>query len=651
MAKRTAERQLTQLNQHDDEDTDVQGSNFQKADEGELARRVIRKPKSRLRSAASNESTPKASFSGFAGFGATSSNVSEGSGSEQPKSSFTGFSFGQSSNATEKDTPAFGAGNAVKAGGFGSSGFGSSGFGSSGVTASATPAFGSSGTTASATPAFGSSGTTTATPAFGSGGFGAKPSAATDKPASAGFSFGATPSTTTDKPSGFSFGTQSSGFTFGKPAEPEKPAPSEPAKPTASTFSFGAFKPPTATAPSTASTGIFGKTSAQPSFKSGFVPPTSASTVPAAAEPTKSSSDDEFYRHIRGLNTSIQKKIADAIAVNAFVDLTPLLEQYRKHWKKVTEDFMPDTGAAVDTGKPAETAPVVSKAKEAAPVVSNAKETAPVVSKAAEPAPKKSSMFASLSPSTQPSKSAEPTKFAFGAQSAISATSPKPAETKFAFGAQSTSSSTSPKPAQGSPGGFSFNFNKPTPTTDATKKPFSFGFGKPTDTASSPPKPAFSFGLSKPVQSPTIDAGPLTGTSATDAQSDDEQEPDTARAPTTAGEEGETTVHKVRGKVYMWDSEKKAFKDLGVGNLRINTWETDGGDKRARVLCRQETTEKITLNASMFAKMMVEHKGNDKNVGLLAVVDAKPTRFMFRVKTTGEASELKKALDNVIASL
>ncbi|KAJ2129243.1 hypothetical protein IW136_005893, partial [Coemansia sp. RSA 678] len=378
MAKRTAERQLTQLNQHDDEDTDVQGSNFQKADEGELARRVIRKPKSRLRSAASNESTPKASFSGFAGFGAASSNVSEGSGSEQPKSSFTGFSFGQASNATEKDAPAFGAGNAVKAGGFGSSGFGSSG-----ATASATPAFGSSGTT-TATPAFGSSGTTAATPAFGSGGFGAKPSAATDKPASTGFSFGATPSTTTDKPSGFSFGTQSSGFTFGKPAEPSKPTPSEPAKPTASTFSFGAFKPPTATAPSTASTGIFGKTSAQPSFKSGFVPPTNASTVPATVEPTKSSSDDEFYRHIRGLNTSIQKKIADAIAVNAFVDLTPLLEQYRKHWKKVTEDFMPDTGAAVDTAKPAEAA-VVSKAKEAAPV-SNAEEAAPV-SKAEEAAP------------------------------------------------------------------------------------------------------------------------------------------------------------------------------------------------------------------------------------------------------------------------
>ncbi|KAJ2503542.1 hypothetical protein GGH96_000102 [Coemansia sp. RSA 1972] len=646
MAKRTAERQLTQLNQHDDEDSDVQGSNFQKADEGELARRVIRKPKSRLRTAASNESTPKASFSGFAGFGASSSNVSEASGSEQPKSSFTGFSFGQAApNVSEKDAPA--SGGAVKAGGFGSSGFGSSGFGSSGAAASATPAFGSSGAAASATPA------------FGSGGFGAKPSATTDKPASTGFSFGATPSTT-DKPAGFSFGTQSSGFTFGKPAvaEPSKPTPSEPAKPAASGFSIGAFKPPTATAPSTASTGMFSKTSALPSFKSGFIPPTSANTVPAAAEPTKSASDDEFYRHIRGLNASIQKKITDAIAVNAFVDLTPLLEQYQKHWKKVTEDFMPDTNTAVDTAKPVVTASVVSKA-----------DAAPVVSKAAEPAPIKSSMFASLSPPTQPSKPAETkfafgaqstssatsppkpaeTKFAFGTQSAISATSPKPAETKFAFGAQSTSSSTSPKPAQGSPGGFSFNFSKPAATTDAANKPFSFGFGKPS-TASSPPKPAFSFGMSKPMQSPT-DAGPPTATSATDAQSDDEQEPDTARAPTTAGEEGETTVHKVRGKVYMWDSEKKAFKDLGVGNLRINTWETDGGDKRARILCRQETTEKITLNASMFAKMMVEHKGNDKNVGLLAVVDAKPTRFMFRVKTTGEASELKKALDTVIASL
>ncbi|KAJ2481364.1 hypothetical protein IWW56_001794 [Coemansia sp. RSA 2131] len=617
MAKRTAERQLTQLNQHDDEDSDYQGSNFQKADEGELAKRVIRKPKSRLRSVNAATESPKASFSGFAGFGATSSNASEGSGSEQPKSSFKGFSFGQSASASEKDAQAVGASSA-KSGGFGSSGFGSSGFGSAAI------------------------------PAFGSGGFGAKPSAASDKPAGfsfgvkpsvasdkpAGFSFGAKPSTTTDKPSGFSFGTQSSGFTFGKPAaEPEKPTTLDTDKPTASSFSIGAFKPPSATAPSTASTGMFSKTSAQPSFKSGFVPPTGA-TQPKAepkAEPAKSASDDEFYRHIRGLNASIQKKITDAIAVNAFVDLTPLLEQYRKHWKQVTEDFMPDIGA-VDTAKPAVTEPVVSKAAE----------TAPVVSKAAEAAPKKSSMFASLSPPTQSSKPVEPTKFAFGAQSTSSATSPKPAETKFAFGAQSTSSSTSPKPASGSPGGFSFNFNKPTPTDapDAAKKPFSFGFGKPVDT-----KPAFSFGLNKPAQS--TDAEPKTPTD--DAQSDDE--PDTARAPTTAGEEGETTVHKVRGKVYMWDSEKKAFKDLGVGNLRINTWETDEGDKRARVLCRQETTEKITLNASMFAKMMVEHKGNDKNVGLLAVVDAKPTRFMFRVKTTGEASDLKKALDTVIASL
>ncbi|KAJ2358509.1 hypothetical protein GGF43_000755 [Coemansia sp. RSA 2618] len=642
MAKRTAERQLTQLNQHEEEDSsDHQGSSFQRADEGELARRVIRKPKSRLRSAnsaASVESAPKPAFSGFSGFGSTSSgNASaEASGSEQPpaKAAFKGFSFGQSaSSTTDKDakTPAFGS-SATGSGMFKPSGFGSSGttpaFGSGG----ATSAFGSSGTT----PAFGASGTT---PAFGSNSFGAKSSDAAEKPAS----------------SGFSFGTQTkSGFTFGKapaptatpaapaaatsvPSEPEKPAVSDASKPTpASSFSFPAFKPPTADAPSTSSTGMFAKSSAPPSFKSGFVPPGGAKAESVSAEPTKpaqdatgAASDDEFYRHIRGLNASIQKKIGDAIAVNAFVDLTPLLEQYRKHWKQVTEDFKPSSGAsATATTEP--TKPVLSAPAKAA------EDTKP-----AFPATTKSSMFASLSPpSTQTSKPAEPPKFTFGAQSSSSAASP-------------------PKPA----GGFSFNFSKPAADntdSDAAKKSFSFGFGKPNAAAaasdsSGAQKPAFSFGFAKPAAQSDSDNGPKTGNSAAnddDAQSDEEEpEADTARAPTTAGEEGETTVHKVRGKVYQWDNKDKQFKDLGIGNIRINTWDSDSGEKRARVLCRQETTEKITLNASMFAKMMVERKANDKNVGLLAVVDGKPTRFMIRVKAANEAEELQKALDSVIASL
>ncbi|KAJ1844757.1 hypothetical protein H4S02_003336, partial [Coemansia sp. RSA 2611] len=299
------------------------------------------------------------------------------------------------------------------------------------------------------------------------------------------------------------------------------------------------------------------------------------------SKPDTPADDDEFYRHIRGLNVSIQTKINDAIAANAFVDLTPLLEQYRRHWDQVTQDH-PSADASASS----------------------------------QPDP------------TIPTTSTEPAKLLFGA-----------------------ASPSKPPPASGA-GGFSFSFGKPVASTadDTDTKPsFSFGFAKPPAAAdpASPPQKPFSFGFGKPTA-----AEPAASDNADDASDHDADDPEPAvKSPTTAGEEGETTVHRVRGKVYQWDAAHKRFMDLGVGNLRINTWDAESGAKRARVLCRQESTEKITLNASMFANMMVERKDNDKNVGLLAVVDGKPTRYMLRVKTANEAKELKEAMEKVIATL
>ncbi|KAI9477556.1 hypothetical protein BX667DRAFT_496826 [Coemansia mojavensis] len=590
MGKRTAEHQLTQLNQHDEDDSsDYQGSSFQRANESELSRRVIKKPKSRLRSANSNtsDSAPKPAFTGFGGLGASSGNASaEGSSGEQPAaaSSFKGFSFGKSaSSASEAKQPSFGS-----------------------------TSFGSGST------AFGSG--STGTFKFGSGQAAAKPTVGTqpdtaNKPAASG---------------GFSFGTQTkSGFTFGKTSadasESAKPASSQDTKPSGtSSFSFPAFKPPTQ-AP-TLSTNKEPSNALPTSFKSGFVPPGGAKP-----EETKEASDDEFYRHIRGLNVSIQNKINDAIAVNAFVDLTPLLEQYVKHWKQVTQDY--------PTSKDTQGEAAESSTKEPSMVAQQpAQPPAQTTKPAQEPA--------------QISKPADPPKFSFGTSSA------KPAP-NFSFG-------TSPsKPAGGTTGGFSFSFGKPAPEaakndSGEAKKPFSFGFGdlaeKKTSPAASTQKPAFSFGFGKPAEaaSKPEDAKADASMNDNDAQSnggEEEEEKSEPKEPTTAGEEGETTVHSARCKVYMWDGKEKSYKDMGVGNLRVNTWDSDGGAKRARVLCRQETTEKITLNASMFANMMVECTGKDKNVGLLAVVDDKPTRYMLRVKNTQEATELSDALKKVIASL
>ncbi|KAJ2302771.1 hypothetical protein IWW55_003260 [Coemansia sp. RSA 2706] len=481
MAKRVADRQLTQLNQHEDDDSsDAQSAGFRRADDSELARRVIRKPKSRLRSANNPESTaqPKpAAFSGFAGFAPTSS--ADSSAAELPsKPAFSGFSFGQTTAA---------AADAAKPSTFGAA------FKSADESKEKPSTFGAMFKPGGATdeakekpPAFGA--------AFKSA------DEAKEKPSGFGAMF--KPGGETKETPTFSFGAQKStaGFTFGQ------------AKPAASSFSMPAFKPPTANAaPATTGSGMFasGTAAAAPKFSGGFVPPGAAKQQPLPkpdSKPDTSADDDEFYRHIRGLNVSIQTKINDAIAANAFVDLTPLLEQYRRHWDQVTQDHPPADASA-----------------------------------SSQPDP------------TIPATSAEPAKLSDNADDA-------------------------------------------------------------SDHDADDPEPS-------------------------------------VKSPTTAGEEGEATVHRVRGKVYQWDAAHKRFMDLGVGNLRINTWDAESGAKRARVLCRQESTEKITLNASMFANMMVERKDNDKNVGLLAVIDGKPTRYMLRVKTANEAKELKEAMEKVIATL
>ncbi|KAJ2844431.1 hypothetical protein GGI22_006880, partial [Coemansia erecta] len=60
MGKRTAEKQLTQLNQHEDDvddSTEHYGGGFHMAAKEKLSQRVIKKPRSRLRGAANTATT------------------------------------------------------------------------------------------------------------------------------------------------------------------------------------------------------------------------------------------------------------------------------------------------------------------------------------------------------------------------------------------------------------------------------------------------------------------------------------------------------------------------------------------------------------------------------------------------------------------
>ncbi|KAJ1916252.1 hypothetical protein GGI09_002638 [Coemansia sp. S100] len=617
MGKRGAEKQLTQLNQHE-EDTDHSSSDqngaqgFRKADVNTLAQRVIKVPKSRLRNTPAADAADKpatnSAFSGFSGFGspaaaapaAAAASASDTASESSSKGAFTGFSFGQT------------AANSKPAAGFGS-------FGASSTTgAFKMGAFGTAAKPVEATTAF----------SFGSA---ATPSTNSEEPAAAksAFTFGSKPSTTSNEPAkgGFSFDGKTSGaFSFGSkpqaPAEEKKPADSAPLsvdakKPAA--FSMPSFQPPTAASASGSS--AFVAQPAKPTFSSGFVPPaatstaaTSSSAMEVAESDTK---DEEFFKSIRGLNVSLQKRIADALDVNAFVDLTPLLEQYRQHW-----DLINNSAPASTTTAAASQAPVFDNSRLGAATTVSQPAPAPV------PAP-------------------EPT----------AVTAPK-----FSFGTASNTS-TSAQPAA-STGGFSFNFGKPNntasaaPATAATsdstvestaaKTPFSFGFGKPQDQTTAPDaekKPAFSFGFGGGAQQPAAAAADNDEGSANEDEGENEEEEE-KREPTTAGEEGETTEHQIRAKLYAWDKALNKYKDLGVGNFKVNTRPADNGTKRARFICRQEGSEKITLNAAMFKAMTIEI-ANKRDLGILVISEGLPTRYLVRVKTEAMAQALLGTMERV----
>ncbi|KAJ1948273.1 hypothetical protein EC988_005247 [Linderina pennispora] len=399
---------------------------------------------------------------------------------------------------------------------------------------------------------------------------------------------------------------------------PAEKAAETPAKPTTG-FSMPAFKPPTAADASNSGlkSSIFASQATKPTFSS-FVPP--AGSAPAAPAPKNDEvesmdedRDEEYYKNIRGLNVSIQKKINDAVSVNAFVNLAPLLEQYKKHWDAINKPA---------AGVPESDTKMVSPVKPTAPATFGAK---PEEAKPEEAKPEEAK------------KSEEKPVPAFGiaAASKESADSSQP---KFGFKAAVTSPA---KPSSG----FSFSFTKPSPASAAPaddKPKFSFGFSKPGESApAAQDKPKFSFGgigpsaASKPDESQNADD---------DAANDDEENVDEPpKKPTTAGEEGEITETETRSKLYKWDAEAKAYKDLGIGIFKVKSWTADGA-KRARLLCRQVGSDKLTLNVSVFREMVTDHQDGKKEVVVMVIVDGKPVRYLVRVKTP----EMAKALYDVI---
>ncbi|KAJ1907071.1 hypothetical protein IWQ60_011938 [Tieghemiomyces parasiticus] len=100
MGKREADKQLTQLNQFEEDNAGGSegSSGFARASEDVIAKRVIKMPKSRKAKVANDGTTAKASsaFAGFAGFGTPATSAA----SEGTAGTLSGFSFGSASKTS-----------------------------------------------------------------------------------------------------------------------------------------------------------------------------------------------------------------------------------------------------------------------------------------------------------------------------------------------------------------------------------------------------------------------------------------------------------------------------------------------------------------------------------------------------------------------
>ncbi|PWN35064.1 uncharacterized protein FA14DRAFT_178445 [Meira miltonrushii] len=189
-----------------------------------------------------------------------------------------------------------------------------------------------------------------------------------------------------------------------------------------------------------------------------------------------------------------------------------------------------------------------------------------------------------------------------------------------------------------------------TSASTETAKTFSFSAPKPAATGSGASTPTFAF---KPTPSvaaaaPAIgkDASETSGepgsgaTSGDDSAGASDKTKSALLAGTGEGEEDENSLHEVRCKI--WNLSDGKWNDLGIGALKIKKHKTTS---KKRVLVRNEGNGKVTVN---FNIMSTFKPTQDKNVVTFLGFDqtGKPTNYRCKIKTEGDAKDLKEALEN-----
>ncbi|ONH70482.1 Nucleoporin NUP2 [Pichia kudriavzevii] len=245
----------------------------------------------------------------------------------------------------------------------------------------------------------------------------------------------------------------------------------------------------------------------------------------------------------------------------------------------------------------------------------------------------------------KPEDKKEETKpaFTFGSNTA---TQPSNTISAFQFGSSNSSSGTSAP-------SYAFSFGKKEGSKSDTSNPFNFGSNATFNNTSSSV-----FNFTAPSAKQTQSANGEDGESSkADVDPDaNEVEKDTVQGSFAVvnltkkvdvqnGEENEDVLILKRSKITKFNTETKAYDNVGVGEFKILK---NVSNSKSRILVRSDGSGNVLLNVRVLPQMKYELMGEKKNMLRIPSVtsDGNLETYIARVKTSEDGEELLKTIQS-----
>jgi hypothetical protein len=358
----------------------------------------------------------------------------------------------------------------------------------------------------------------------------------------------------------------------------------------------------------------------------------------------------DYGKAVRSLNVSILSALQDQLKKESLVNLIPLFDDYGKLWKELESKH----ASAISLLNKSNDAMEITKS----PQSSTKTEISSSIPSVTQNAPPKFSLIPKVADDKPAFSFSAPKEFSFGSPAAQSTTGFNISPTKQTPATGFTFGSTPASKIAPVASGFSLSAPNEVSKEGQSSVPPTFSFAQKTETPKftfgTPATGGFTFGKS----AETSQAFSFKSSETPAASKEEEEAGEDEDATITAGGinedlmkgselENETMVHEVKSKLNVLDKPQPGWNTVGVGMVRLLKHKETG---KVRLLCRSEGAGRILLNIAIFPQMIITSL-SPTMVQFAAVEDGKITKYLAKVKTANEATELMKALEKVKAEL